>query len=221
MIVISTEQSKELTERIAGELSADDASTRLRAALEVGSNPNPDLVDTLVARCAIEVDFYVRDMLTWALTRLPSELTLPLLFVELGSEHAQARSQALHTLSKIQDASVWPAITTSMLRDANDEVAQSAWRAAVVLVPIEQKALLAEELATQFGRGTREVRLSLSSALVALGESAVAPIIEKGMASKDPIVQAHATATNALLRDPDASFEFAMNQVKRLLAPGD
>ena len=102
--------------------------TRLKAALAIGSNPEPDVVDTPVARCAIEPDFYVRDMLTWALTRLPSEITLPRLLAPLRSECAQARSQALHTLSKIKDAGAWPAITRSLLRDSNDEVAQSAWR---------------------------------------------------------------------------------------------
>lgn len=146
-------------------LTADDKSTRLKAALAIGSNPEPALVDTLVARCAIEPDFYVRDMLTWALTRLPSEITVPRLLAELRSEHAQARSQALHTLSKIKDASAWPAITQSLLRDADDEVARSAWRAAVVLVPHGQEKNLAEELSVHFGRGTRELQLSLSRAL--------------------------------------------------------
>jgi hypothetical protein len=56
-------------------LAAGDASTRLKAVLAIGSSAQPALLDTLVARCAVEPDFYVRDMLTWALTRLPQELT--------------------------------------------------------------------------------------------------------------------------------------------------
>jgi hypothetical protein len=91
------------------------------------------------ARRALEPDFYVRDMLTWALTRFPSEIIVPRLLAELRSERAQARSQALHTLSKIKDAGAWPTITRSLLRDADDEVARSAWRAAVALVPSEKK----------------------------------------------------------------------------------
>src|SRR5689334_23730401 len=107
-------------------LAADDESTRLKAALAIGSNPEAGLLDTLVVRCAIEPDFYVRDMLTWALTRFPSEITVPRLLAELHSERGQARSQALHTLSKIRDAAAWPAITRSLMRDADDEVARSA-----------------------------------------------------------------------------------------------
>jgi HEAT repeat protein len=200
-------------------LAADDESTRLRAALAAGSNADPSLIDTLVARCAIEPNFFVRDMLTWALTRLPREVAVPRLLAELGSACAQARSQALHTLSKIGDATAWPAITRCLLRDPDDNVAQSAWRAAVALVPEDQKTSLAEELAAQLGRGDRGTQLSLSSALVSLGEAAVEPVLRSAMTSDDPGVRTHAGATERFLRDPSAGFQHAINQVKRVLAP--
>jgi HEAT repeat protein len=199
-------------------LTAGDESTRLKAALTIGSNPEPGLVEALIARCAIEPDFYVRDMLTWALIRLPSTITVPRLLAELRSERAQARSQALHTLSKIGDASAWPAITRTLLRDSDDEVARSAWRAAVALVPDGQRQDLAEELAALLGRGDREVQLSLSRALVALGAQAIEPILHEAMASNDRGVQAHATATERLLRNQDAGSELAVNAAKRLFA---
>lgn len=202
-------------------LAAGDESTRLNAALAIGSHPEPGLVDTLVERCASETNFYVRDMLTWALTRLPPEITVPRLLVELRSERTQARSQALHTLSKINDPSAWPAITRSLLRDPDDEVARSAWRAAVVLVPDGQKRDLAEELAAQLGRGDRQVQLSLSRALAALGEEVVGPVIRKAMASGDPIVRAHASATERILSNPDAGSENAVNEAKRIFALGN
>lgn len=201
-------------------LAAVDASTRLKAALAIGSNPEPGLANTLIARCAIEPDFYVRDMLSWALTRIPSDITVPRLLAELRSECAQARSQALHTLSKIKDARTWPAITRSLLRDSDDDVARSAWRAAVVLVPDGQKKDLAEELAVQLGRGRRKVQLSLSRALVALGEEAIAPALRKAMASGDPGIRAHASATERLLRNLDAGSEAAVNEAKRIFALG-
>jgi HEAT repeat protein len=209
-----------LQAHISAALAANDESTRLKAALALGADPEPDLVDALVARCAIEPDFYVRDMLTWALTRLPPELTVPRLLAELRSECAQARSQALHTLSKIKDPGTWPAITRSLLRDADDEVARSAWRAAVVLVPHGQEKDLAAELSVQFGRGNREVQLSLSRALVALGEEMIAPVLRQAMASEDPGVRAHALATERLLRDPGAGSEPAVNEAKRRFVLG-
>ena len=207
-----------LDTHLTAALADDDASTRLKAALAIGSNPEPDLVDALVARCAIEPDFYVRDMLTWALTRLPAEITVPILLTQLHSPRAQARSQALHTLSKIKDAAAWPAITRSLLRDSDDEVARSAWRAAVVLVPDGQQMALAEELATQLGRGDPKVQLSLSRALVALGEDVSGPVLRKALASDDPRIQAHASAAQRLLREPDAGSEPAVNEAKRQFA---
>ncbi|MFJ9123743.1 HEAT repeat domain-containing protein [Streptomyces sp. NPDC102340] len=129
-----TEQDTETLRALRG-LADRDASVRLRAAMAVGSSPDPGFVGTLVERCAVEPEFYVRDMLTWALTRHPAALTLPALLCEVRSGPAQARSQALHTLSKIGDRSAWPVITRELLTDADDEVARSAWRAAVVLVP--------------------------------------------------------------------------------------
>jgi HEAT repeat protein len=215
-----TAHMKPLDTHLISGLAAGDESTRLKAALAIGSNPAPGLVDTLIARCAIEPNFYVRDMLTWALSRYPSEITVPRLLEELCSERAQARSQALHTLSKIKDARAWPAITRSLLRDADDEVARSAWRAAVVLVPDGQKKDLAEELTAQLGRGDRVMQLSLSRALVALGEEVIGSALQKAMASHDPRVPAHASATERLLHDPDAGSKPAVEEAKRIIGLG-
>jgi HEAT repeat protein len=195
-----------------------DESTRLKAALAIGSTPDPAFIDILVARCAVETDFYVRDMLTWALTRFPAQITVPKLLAQLGPNPAQARSQALHTLSKIRSPAAWPAITASLLRDPDDEVARSAWRAAVVLVPDGQQLELAAELGTQFGRGNPDMQLSLSRALVALGEEAVGPVLQKALGSEDPRVTAHAGATQRLLNDPDSGSERSVNEAKRVFA---
>ncbi|WP_248962003.1 HEAT repeat domain-containing protein [Sphaerisporangium perillae] len=195
------------------------SSVRLQAALTLGTTPDPRFIDKLIERCAIEPDFYVRDMLTWALTRHSASMTVPKLIDELRSERAQARSQALHTLSKIGDRQAWPAITRALLTDADDEVARSAWRAAVVLVPEGEEPELAGVLVTQLGRGERETHLSLSRALIALGE-VVMPTLRAAMTDLDPGVRQHAIATERLLRNPDAGFEFAIEEAKRVVALG-
>ena len=87
-------------------------------------------------------------------------------------------------------------------------------------MPEDQKSMLAQQLAAQFGRGGKETQLSLSRALCALGEVAVAPFLQRAMTSEDANVSAHAKNTERLLREPDAGSEFAVNQVKRMLAPG-
>lgn len=209
----------EVTRALRG-LADDRASVRLRAALALGTTPDAGCVDALVERCASEPEFFVRDALTWALTRHPASVTLPRLVREVRSEHARARSQALHTLSKIGDRRAWPALTRALLTDADDEVARSAWRAAVVLVPDGEEPDLAAALATQLGRGGRETRLSLSRALVTLGEVAV-PALRAAAAAADAEVRAHALATERLLRDPDAGFACAIEEAKRVVALGD
>ncbi|RJO74198.1 HEAT repeat domain-containing protein [Nocardia panacis] len=200
-------------------LSAANSSTRLGAALAIGTHPEPDYIDPLIRRCALEPDFYVRDMLTWALTRHPAEITVPKLRAELRSDQAQARSQALHTLSKIADRTAWPDITPALLRDTDDEVARAAWRAAVVLVPDDARPQLAAELTTQLGRGDREVQLSLSRALTALGDTAE-PALRTARTHPDPTVRAHAAATERLLRDPDSGFHLAIDEARRVAALG-
>ncbi|MET8146116.1 HEAT repeat domain-containing protein [Sphaerisporangium sp. NPDC005288] len=212
------DQDTETIRAIQG-LENGDPSVRLRAALAVGTSPDPRFVDALVERCAVEPEFYVRDMLTWALTRHAAAMTVPRLIDELRSERAQARSQALHTLSKIGDRRAWPAITRALLTDADDEVARSAWRAAVVLVPEGERSELAGVLATQLGRGERATQLSLSRALVAL-DSVITPALRAAMTHPDPRVRQHAIATERLSRDPDAGFEFAIEEAKRVVALG-
>lgn len=200
-------------------LAHSSSSVRLRAALAIGTTPDPRFVESLVERCAVEPEFSVREVLTWALTRHPPSTTVPTLVDALRSETAQARSQALHTLSKIGDPRAWPAVTRALLTDADDEVARSAWRAAIALVPEGEESRLAEVLATQLGRGGRETRLSLGRALIALGD-VIVPVLRRAMTDPDPDVRGSATATERLLRDPDAAFEVAVEEAKRAVALG-
>lgn len=205
------------TRRAVAALSAEASSTRLQAAMLLGVHPDPSVVTALVRRCAVEPDFYVRDMLTWALTRLPEAVTLPRLRAELTSEQAQARSQALHSLSKINNPSMYPSITGTLLRDPDDEVARTAWRAAVALVPEDKEEALAAELVSQLGRGGRDVRLSLSRALVGLGTAAL-PALAAGVDSPEPTTREHAHATLLLLRDPEADYDELVEEARRLAA---
>ncbi|MEU9627407.1 HEAT repeat domain-containing protein [Streptomyces luteogriseus] len=205
--------------RVANALSAEDSSVRLQAAMAVGSNPDPVFLEPLVERCAVEPDFFVRDTLSWALTRFPPEITLPRLRRELDSGRTQARSQALHTLSKIGDRSTWAWITRDMLRDADDEAARTAWRVAVVLVPEDEEKELAGELVLQLGRGDRKVQLSLSRALADLGD-VIKPALERAAESSDPAVAAHARATELLRQNPETAFDAALDEARRVVALG-
>lgn len=207
----------DMTAGLRAALERPDASQRLRAAMDAGTRPNVAFVDVLVSRCAVEPDFFVRDMLTWALTRHDAALVVAAILPELGSPFPQARSQGLHTLSKIGDPDTWSAITPALLHDEETAVARAAWRAAAGLVPEEERAALATEIAPHLGRGDIETRRSLSRALVMIGEAARV-VVERATESDDEDVRVHALATRALLDDPDAGFEGAVDEARRVAA---
>jgi HEAT repeat protein len=203
--------------RLRSALEAGSSSARLQTAMAAGLRPHDAYIDPIVERFAVEPDFFVRDMLTWALIQHDRSRTLERVLPELDSPFPQARSQALHTLSKLGDRRGWPAITTGLLLDAEDEVARTAWRAAATLVPPEEAAALAEILSTQFGRGDRATHRSLSRALAMLGGAATA-VVERGKLNPRAGVRTHALATEQLIKDPDVGFDVALAAAQRVVA---
>lgn len=84
-MLLTTDRVADMTaaDALRQALADDDSSARLDAAMTAGTRPDPQYIHPLVERSAIEPDFFVRDMLTWALARHPSWLTVPRLIVEL------------------------------------------------------------------------------------------------------------------------------------------
>ncbi len=157
-------------------LESPNQSVRLKAALEAGTYPKAEYIDVLVEQCAHESDFFVRDTLTWALMRNEVPKVIERLKPELVSENTQAKSQALHTLTKIADKQFYSLITHEHLFDSRDKVAVTAWRAASVLVPEDEKQALTSILMTQLGRGDSDVQFDLTRFLCALGDCIVEPL---------------------------------------------
>ncbi|RKR75044.1 HEAT repeat domain-containing protein [Frondihabitans australicus] len=199
------------------------SSTRLRAVMAAGSTPDEGDVATLVAQCATEPDFFVRDMLTWALTRHDPALVVPILLQELANPTPQARSQALHTLSKIGDRATFDDVA-ALLTDPVDDVARAAWRAAVALGPdetdVDGRRALAARLATQLGRGDGQTRLSLSRAFAALGPDAVETVLVDAATSTMSHRAEHAAEALRVVRDPDSASALAVDAARREVALG-
>ncbi|KXP12081.1 hypothetical protein AXK57_19880 [Tsukamurella pulmonis] len=202
-------------------LDHHNASIRLRAALDAGTSPGDVDAAALVARCGVEPDFFVRDMLTWALTRLPASTTVPLLRAELGSAVPQARSQALHSLSKIggaESAAAFGEVVT-LAADADAEVARAAWRTAAALAPDAwARRSAARALVAQLGRGDAETRRSLSRAILALGDEGVSALPDAATAADG--VREHVAETVRLLEDPDSGFAGSLHEAQRVAALG-
>ena len=175
-------------------LESPDKSVRLQAALAAGTYPEPEFIDVLVSQCASEPDFFVRDTLSWALIRNEIPKVVERLKSELNSDNPQARSQALHTLSKIGDKQFYSLITNEHHFDPLDKVAVTAWRAASVLVPDSEISVLAKILVSQLGRGDSDVQFDLTRFLCALGDSIVQPLSEAAATSNEA-VKLHAAFT--------------------------
>ena len=168
-------------------LQSPDQSVRLKAALAAGTFPKPEYIDVLVEQCASEPDFFVRDTLTWALMRNEATKVVERLKPELISANPQAKSQALHTLTKIGEKQYYSLITHEHLFDSNDKVAVTAWRAASVLVPEDEKTTLTSILITQLGRGDSDVQFDLTRFLCALGDCIVEPLTEAVKSPKEEV----------------------------------
>jgi HEAT repeat protein len=168
-------------------LASPDQSVRLKAALAAGTYPEREFIEILINQCAIETDFFVRDTLSWALMRNDIDAVVDRLKVELCSENLQAKSQAIHTLSKIGDKKNYPLITDEMLFDSDDFIASTAWRAASVIVPEEEKPALVAKLVTQLGRGDSDLQFALTRFLCAIGEAIVQPLTEAAKSTNEII----------------------------------
>lgn len=209
-----TESLRNTAEALAEALNHPESSSRLRAAMAAGTHPQAGFVLPLVRRCAVEPDFYVRETLTWALTRQSREAVIAAVLPELHSERALARSQALHTLSKVNDPKTWPNIPERLLDDADDEVARTAWRTMSQLAPESAREDLAVALTRHLGRGDRDLKRSLSRAFLSLGYAAQ-PVLENASRSLPRDGRTHALATLILIEYPEESFDSAMAEASR------
>ena len=187
-------------------LASPDQSVRLKAALSAGTYPEIEFIEVLISQCAIESDFFVRDTLSWALMRNDVAKVVERLETELRSTNPQAKSQAIHTLSKIGDKANYSLITDEMLFDPDDFIASTAWRVASVLVPDDQTEILVKKLITQLGRGDSDIQFGLTRFLCALGECIVEPLTE---ASKSVNEQISNQAKFTLLRFREMQLESA------------
>ncbi len=187
-------------------LASPDQSVRLKAALAAGTYPEPSYIEILVKQCSHEPDFFVRDTLSWALMRHDVTQVVNHLKPELSSKVAQARSQALHTLSKIGDKANYPLITLKHHLDEVDKVAVTAWRTASVLVPENERPALTKILVTQLGRGDSDMQFDLTRFLCSLGDCIVEPL-QNAAKSYNEVIRIHAEFT--LIRFQEMQLDIA------------
>jgi HEAT repeat protein len=167
-------------------------SVRQRAAIGLGALVTPDLAGRVAATLWEEPDFFVRESLTWVLTRVP-RAALPYALVALGDERARVRLTAAHVLGKLGDRSAVPALVP-LTADSDDDVAAKACFALARLGdPVAVPAL-----AAYLGRGDRDRRDRLTRDLADFGPAAL-PHVEGRLVSSEPAVREHAAEVVALV----------------------
>lgn len=166
-------------------LADPDRDVRYAAALDLGTHAAPASAPVLVTRLGVEGDLFVRDTLSWALTRVP-HAAIPLLLDTLTGTNTQARVQALHVLSKIAD----PATTNIILAltaDTDPGVAAKArWALTRIADPVAIPAL-----AMHLGTGDSTTQNDLTRDLASFGTAAI-PTLITALTDEEALVRGHA-----------------------------
>ena len=183
---------------LAKAFSSPFSSKRLAAALAAGSQPNQDFVEVLIVQASVEPDFFVRDMLTWALLRQDLDKVFVRVQDELRSSIPQARSQALHTLTKTGKSEAWKLVSDDLLFDKDSSVRRAAWRVASMFTPGTEREILAKKLIPLLGLGDEDEWMSLSRALALIGEDSE-PLLRGMDDSPDARIATHARFTLDLI----------------------
>lgn len=162
-----------------------DRDVRQAAALDLGTIAAPAAAQALVARLGFEQDFFVRDTLSWALTRIPDAAT-PLLLNSLAETDTASRVQVLHVLSKIAD----PATTKAIVALTADTDSAVASKARWALTRIADPTII-PALAVHLGAGDSTHQNDLTRDLASFGAAAV-PVLVAALTSDEPSVRRHA-----------------------------
>jgi HEAT repeat protein len=152
---------------LIADLQHPDKNTRIKAAMEIGTAADASAVNALADHLSRESDFFVREMLVWALVRIGAPSVDPMITM-LTHNDAATRTQAAHALSKLGDVRAVPALMRA-LDDASVSVVQKAAYALGALGAVGAIPSLIALLV----RGESELRNTLHDALVALGDTAV------------------------------------------------
>ncbi|GGC54766.1 hypothetical protein GCM10011410_03950 [Hoyosella rhizosphaerae] len=187
--------SAEVDDALLGLVNAD-RDVRQAAALTLGKLAHRAATPELVARLWTEQDFFVRETLSWAVTRVADAAT-PLLLNALAGADTSARVQALHVLSKIADPATTDAILPLASSDDLDVAAKARWALTRIGDP---RAIPA--LAAHLGVGDDSTRNGLTRDLASFGEAAV-PTLLAALTKGEPHLRRHAAEVLCRL-GPDA-----------------
>ena len=162
-----------------------DKDVRQQAAVSLGERADPQLAPAIAQLLWRESDFFVRETLTWALTRTPAAATRAAAEA-LQQPDPGVRSQALHVLSKIGDPDSAALVATLLDDECASVVHKARWTLARIGDPSVVPALV-----SRLGEPDLESRDGMTSTLAEFGQAAVAPLIA-ALGHAHPDVRTHA-----------------------------
>lgn len=179
-------------------LSDPDRSVRNTAALAIGSQAETGCAGALVDALWAEQDFFVRETMTWAVTRL-EEATRPAVLSAVGADRPrEVRVQALHTVSKFANPETVD-VVLPYVTDPDGAVARKArWALGRIKEPRAVPHLLA-----LLGEQDIEERNALTDDVAAFGSAAV-PSLIAALGADDHAVRQHAADILCYIGHPDA-----------------
>lgn len=182
-------------------LTHPDKNTRQRAAVALGTLADDAAGPALVARLRDEPDFFVRDTVTWAVTRL-GETTRELVEALAESQDPVTTSQALHVLSKIASPLSIPTVS----RYTGDRDATVAAKARTAIARIGDPAGITV-LTEHLGQGGQSEQNQLTTDLASFRRDAVPGVVDlvaRCLSDADPQVRRHAADVLAHIGRPAA-----------------
>lgn len=186
------------TDELLLRMSEPDRDIRQASALSLGERADPACAEELVEILWAEEDFFVRETVTWAVTRV-KEAALPAVLTALRDGRSpEVRTQALHVLSKFADPGTLEDLLP-LVDDHDGAVARKArWALARIGDPRAVPCLI--EL---MGGSDEEEKNSLTDDLAAFGAAAV-PALVGTLGSPDAGLRRHAADVLCFIGHPDA-----------------
>lgn len=175
-----------------------DKDARQRTAMSLGQRADPRLAAQIAELRWQEPDFFVRETLTWVLTRTPGPAAEAAEAV-LAHGDPGVRMQALHVLSKVADPATVTAVAAH-IDDADPAVADKArWGLAQIGDPLAIPMLIG-----RLGEADLSARDAMTRTLTHLGAAAV-PGVASALTAQDPSVRAHAAEVLCFIGPPSSA----------------
>lgn len=174
-----------------------DKDVRQQTAVSLGQLAEPHLAAQVAQLLWQESDFFVRETLTWVLTRTPGPAAEAATAI-LSDGDTGTRVQALHLLSKLAD----PDTVTAVARYIDDPDPVVADKARWALARIGDPSVI-PLLVDQLGDPDLATRDAMTNTLTHFGSAAV-PTVVTALTAEDPSIRAHAADVLCFIGTPGA-----------------